>query len=231
MLANFNNISLHYQKPCQQIAMVELNKLIKSSILSYFIGQYILLDFGQDSYLPIYIYSPTIIRSDQHIVMLSDIKQYLKHQPIVLLDKNRLEFCNNLVTITTTNCALKHNWKSYVVNTLPNLNDIPNPNVNGIMTKEQEEMVTNAMNNAKNRRSDKQLFRDNNNLNKNKQQQQQSLSANNSPILQSQGISSDIDIPLISVSQLPLNQPQPVDAFAHIDTINTGYPCFVITLK
>ena len=201
--------------------MVNINKLIKSSILAYFIGQFILLDFGKDSYLPIYVYSPTIVRSDQHILELNDIRQYMNHQPNVLLDKNRIERGNKYVTITTTNCALKEDWKSYVVNTLPDLNDMPNPNVNGIMTEEQAKLVENAMNNAQNRRSDKQQFRENdvpNNSNNSKQQK--SRSANNSPILQPQIPQSDIDIiPIISVSQHSLNQQQPINAFEYIDQV------------
>ena len=73
MLVNNNGYNINYEKPCQQIAIVNINKLCKSSILSYFIGQFILLDYGTDSFIPIYVYTPTIIRADQHVLMVKDI--------------------------------------------------------------------------------------------------------------------------------------------------------------
>ena len=47
--------------PVQQIANVDLKKLSESTILSYFIGQYVLLDYGTDKFMPIYVYSQRII--------------------------------------------------------------------------------------------------------------------------------------------------------------------------
>ena len=125
MLVNQNRFNVNYDKPCQQIAKVNINKLCKSSILSYFIGQFILLDYGCDSFIPIYVYTPTIVRTDQHIVMLSDLRQYVNHTPNALLHKDRIEIGNNFVSITTTSCAMAQDWKSYVVNELPNMNNIP----------------------------------------------------------------------------------------------------------
>ena len=225
MLANNNGFNINYEKPCQQIAIVNINKLCKSSILSYFIGQFILLDYGTDSFIPIYVYTPTIIRTDQHILMINDIRQYVNQTPSALLHKDRIDIGTNMVSITTTNCAMHQDWKSYVVNELPNIEMIPRMNVNGALTNVQTEMVQNAVNNAQNRISDKQQFRhndNNNNNNKkngnsNKQKNKHiSLSANNSPNIQPQP--SDIDIiPLISVSQMSINQQKPVNAYSYID--------------
>ena len=50
-------INDNYKAPCQQIASVNPNKFAKSSILTYFIGQFVLLDCGMDKFLPIYIYT------------------------------------------------------------------------------------------------------------------------------------------------------------------------------
>ena len=72
-LLTLDTIDNNFKPPVQQIANVDLEKFSKSTILSYFIGQYVLLDYGTDHFMPIYIYSQRIIRSSQHIIMLEDI--------------------------------------------------------------------------------------------------------------------------------------------------------------
>ena len=58
-LMNNQFINNNFKIPCQQIAMIDLKKLSETTILSYFIGQFILLDYNSDSFLPIYTgYSP-----------------------------------------------------------------------------------------------------------------------------------------------------------------------------
>ena len=210
-LLNNEYINNNYKPPCQQIAMVDIDKLSKSNILSHFIGQFVLLDFGYDSYLPIYIYSPTLIRSNQHIIVLSDIKKYIEHVPTALIHKDHINNTQNYVTITTTSCALMNNWKSYAVNQRPNLDIIPISNINGQLTEQEASIVNNAMDNAINHISDRQQFRANGN----------SRSANNSPIIQPQQPNENGNniqiIPLLNVSQLPINKPKPVEAYNHVD--------------
>ena len=72
-----NMLDRHYIPPAQQIARVDLIKASKSLILQYMIGQYVLLDNGQDQYLPIYILSPTIVQSCAHLVHVEDINEYI----------------------------------------------------------------------------------------------------------------------------------------------------------
>ena len=54
-LLTIDTIDNNYKPPVQQIANVDLEKLSKSTILSYFIGQYVLLDYGTEHFMPIYI--------------------------------------------------------------------------------------------------------------------------------------------------------------------------------
>ena len=153
---NYKFINNNFKNPCQQIAMVDLEKLSKSKILSYFIGQFILLDYDTDYYLPIYVYTPTIIRSNQHIVVLSDIVRYVNHTPMALIHKDNIENTQNYVSITTTNCAIEKDWnlQNAAPNILPNLDNVPISNINGAMTDEQSRIINNAMNNAENHVSD-----------------------------------------------------------------------------
>ena len=45
-----------------------------------------------------YIYSPTLIRSNQHIVVLSDIERYIEQVPNALIHKDKIEKSQNYVT-------------------------------------------------------------------------------------------------------------------------------------
>ena len=220
-LLDNQSINNNYKIPCQQIAKVDLEKLSKATILSYFIGQYVLIDYNGDSYLPIYIYTTTLIRTNQHIVNLADIVRYVDQIPNALIHKDEIENSENYVTITPTNCAIKADWKSSVVNQAPDLDIIQVSNINGQMTEEQAEMVDAAMNNANNHVSDRQQFRKNGNKDKNgKNKNSKSRSQNNSPILQPQQLQQQDGIqiiPLLNVSQLPINQPKPVEADKFVD--------------
>ena len=84
-LITIDTIDSNFKPPVQQIANVDLKKMSKSTIASYFIGQYILLDFGTDKFFPIYIYSARIIRSSQHI-MLEDITALSAIYFLIMLD-------------------------------------------------------------------------------------------------------------------------------------------------
>ena len=45
------------------------------------IGQYVLIDYGEDQFVPIYILSPTIIQTNHHLVHIEDIHDYVTQQP------------------------------------------------------------------------------------------------------------------------------------------------------
>ena len=153
------HLNNNFKPPCIQIAKVDINKFSKSSILSCFIGQFVIIDYGKNEHvLPIYIYSPNIIRTNDHIVILNDIDKYIEYVPSALLERFKVDLNHNNVVITSSNCALSSNWNTYLIQNRPNLDNIPKPNVNGIMTNEQSNMVNNALNNALNHVSDKQQF-------------------------------------------------------------------------
>ena len=49
-------LDYHYQPAAQQIVQIDLQKARNSKILTYMIGQYVLIDCGSEQFLPIYIY-------------------------------------------------------------------------------------------------------------------------------------------------------------------------------
>ena len=104
-LMTIDVIDNNCKPPCQQIANVDLSKLKDSRILSYFIGQYVLLDFGTDKFMPIYIYTSRIIPSCHHIVILEDIERYIDRNPATLFGKNDVIPNNCYVNITKDNVA------------------------------------------------------------------------------------------------------------------------------
>ena len=225
-LITMDTIDSNFKPPVQQIANVDLKKMSKSTIASYFVGQYILLDFGTDKFFPIYIYSARIIRSSQHIIILEDIERYVNQLPNTLIDKNEVIPNNCYVNITVEDVTRPNGWTTHeVVNSRPQLDNIPQGILNGLMTNEQSAAVSNAINNAMNHTSDRQQFRQNESNQQQQhqqhqqqqqqqqpqlqQQQQQGLkqqqpskSADNSPVLQPL---QPQNIPIISVSQIQIN--------------------------
>ena len=117
MFFNDNNfVNNNFKPPCLQIEKIDLNKIEKSSFLSCFIGQFVIIDYGNnENVLPIYIYSPKIFRTNDHVVMLNDIVKYVEYHPNALLPKFKVDLNNNMVIITSSNCALSENWNSYIV--------------------------------------------------------------------------------------------------------------------
>ena len=114
-LLTIDTIDNNFKPPVQQIANVDLKKLINSTILSYFIGQYVLLDFGTDKFMPIYIYSQRFIRSCQHIIMLKDIERYIEYNPGTLFNKNEVIPNNCYVNITVENVSRPDGWSSHTI--------------------------------------------------------------------------------------------------------------------
>ena len=212
-LLTLDTIDNNFKPPVQQIANVDLKKFSKSTILSYFIGQFVLLDYGTEHFMPIYLYSQRIIRSSQHIIMLEDIERYIQQNPNTRFNKNEVIPNNCYVNITVENVARPNGWLSrQITSNRPQLDDIPQGILNGLMTNDQSESVTNAINNAINHTSDRQQFRK-----KNDKHHQPSRSVDNSPNLQPQPQQQVQIIPIISVSQLPINQKQPVSPDAHVE--------------
>ena len=113
---------------------------------------------------------------------------------------------NCYVNITVENVSRPDGWSSHAIaDTRPQLDNIPQGMLNGLMTNDQSNAVSNALNNAIGHMSDRQQFRKNQN-----NHQQPSKSADNSPIIQAQQPPNIPQIiPVISVSQLPINQKRP----------------------
>ena len=91
------------------------------------------------------------------------MRPWVDYVPSALLPKHRIIPNDNVVVITTTNCAMVNNWNSYVPQSRSDLDNIPKSNVNGPMTNEQRLAVSNAMDNALNHISDHQQFKANGN--------------------------------------------------------------------
>ena len=218
-LMDGNRLNNHFKPPCQQIAMVDIDKLCQTKLLSWSIGQYVLLDFGTDIYLPIYILSAEMVRTSGENVLLKDIKRFVDYRKASLIKKKDVENSGNIIMITTENCALSTGWD---INTnAPNLNNIPQGTIaqGGIMTTQQAALVSAAAQNAQNRVSDRQQFRNAQKQGIQQQQQQQSQqqpqppkqmrSAPSSPSAVPQLAPLVEIIPLLSIPQVqyhPMNQ-------------------------
>ena len=96
----------HYQPPAQQIVILDLTKARNSRILTYMIGQYLLIDYGADQYLPIYVLSPTIIQTNHHIVHIEDIDEYTIQKPGAQITKNMVGNGETYTTLMVDNCNL-----------------------------------------------------------------------------------------------------------------------------
>ena len=140
---------------------------------------------------------------------LEDIERDIEYHPDTLFNKNEVIPNNCYVNITVENVARPDGWSTTnITHTRPQLDNIPQGILSGMMTNDQSNVVSNALNNAINRVSDRQQFRHNHQSN-----QRPSISADNSPIQQPQAqLNENIPqiIPIISVSQNPLNIKKPV---------------------
>ena len=143
-LLTSDTIDDNFKPPVQQIANIELEKFKNSTILSYFIGQYVLLDFGTDKFMPIYIYTPKIIRSCQHIIILEDIERYIEYHPDTVFNKNEVIPNNCYANITVENVARPDAWSTTnITHDRPQLDNIPQSILNGMMTNDQSNVVSN----------------------------------------------------------------------------------------
>ena len=146
--------------------------------------------------------------------MLEDIARYVKQLPNTLFDKIDVIPNNCYVNITIDNIARPDGWSTHdIALSQPQLENMQQGNLNGMMTSDQSNAVSNAINNAINHVSARQHFRS-----------QISKSADNSPSLQPQGKPPAINedkpleiIPVISVSQLPINQTDDVGPDDYVD--------------
>ena len=140
--------------------------------------------------------------------------------PNTRFNKNEVIPNNCYVNITVENVSRPDGWSSHqIANVRPQLDEIPQGILNGMMSNDQSESVSNAINNAINHVSDRQQFRQN--LDNHQHPAQQSRSANNSPIIQPQQQQQQLSqrrvpqlpqiIPVLSVSQLPINNKKPVN--------------------
>ena len=145
--------------------------------------------------------------------MLQDIERYIQQLPNTLIDKTDVIPNNCYVNITVENIARPDGWSTYeIVNTRPQLDAIPQGNLNGMMTNDQSQAVSNALNSAMNHVSDRQQFRAHF-----KDNTIPSKSANNSPNIQPQQPQQPHIIPLISVSQIQVNKQDHTEPDGFID--------------
>ena len=182
-----NLLDRHYIPPAQQIARVDLIKASKSLILQYMIGQYVLLDNGQDQFLPIYILSPTIVQSCAHLVHIEDINEYVIQQPGAQIAKSLVKNGNVYTALMVNDCSLDEKWKDTTMPNRPNIENIVESKVNGITNPTEANIISSAVSNALNHTTDNSQFSQIlNNLNNQNNNSPKVRSAPNSPQLQSQ---------------------------------------------
>ena len=221
-LIDGNNLNNHFKPPCQQIAMVDIDKLCQTKLLTWSIGQYVLLDFGTDVYLPIYILSAEMVRTSGENVLLKDIKKLVTYRTSSLIDKTDVENSGNVIMITIDKCALSTGWDSKM--NAPDLNSIPQGSIvqNGIITNQQATLISAAAQNAQNRVSDKQQFRDIQNQDIQQQPQQsqpppQMRSAPTSPSTVPKLAPLVEIIPVLSIPQVQHNPMNQIEADKKLD--------------
>ena len=75
-----NGIECHSQFDymTQQMAKINFQTLKQTYILDYLAGQYILLDFGNEWLLPIYVLNDKYIRAQSHIIHIHDLQNYVQ---------------------------------------------------------------------------------------------------------------------------------------------------------
>ena len=158
---NKERINPQFTGSNQLISLMDINEASQSSINSAFVGQYILIDYGAAFFLPVYILSPNLIRTNNFIVQLSDILSFVlntaNHNTDIIY-KTSIKINNKFVQIMNDPCTLESNNIQQNQNLLPSLNSIPLSPITGLSQKTSK-IVTQASQNAQDHRSDMQQFR------------------------------------------------------------------------
>ena len=151
----------HYQPPAQQIVRLDLTKERRSKILTYMIGQYLLIDYGADQYLPIYVLSPTITQTNHHIVHIEDIDEYTIQQTGAQISKSIVGNGETYTTLMVENCKLDLGWDLEMKEKEPNrhqLDNIQQSGANGITDPMTADIVSTAVLKAMEHKIDNDQF-------------------------------------------------------------------------
>ena len=137
------------QPPVQQMVSMDISKLQKVSVFmqSHMAGQYILLDFGMEHVMPIYVLNDQYFRTPTHIVHILDlpkfVTQYFDNTNAILKSNVSLDY--NYVQLSSQDIAvISNDQNSQQPFALPILN---NNNKNDLPSTQQQ-MVNNAANAA-----------------------------------------------------------------------------------
>ena len=170
-----NGGELHNQflSVTQQMAKIEAKNIKNLFVHDYLAGHYVLIDYGTDWFLPIYVLNDEYVRAQSHIIHVRDLIKYLhthyERGDFVLKIQVTLE--HNYITLSSqeyeveeekTNYNNQNNKnKRHVTFNLPNIQTVSNqiPNIpQGSTTQAQAIQIGIATENAINRVSDFQQF-------------------------------------------------------------------------
>ena len=182
-LVNGDGIHPQFQQYSQQVARIDGLNLQKIQIQGFLAGQFILLDFGTDYLLPVYILNNFYVRSQSMVVHIQDLAKFYS----IALDqgdfikKSNIKLESNFISLASQDETIFQSNNSQTMFNLPDLNVQTSPanvNLHGMMPKEQSDMIQQATANAAQKVTDHDQFgqyfqqRQNTNQNKNQNQSQ-----------------------------------------------------------